>query len=140
LFSLQPDPDYPNQNTVPMQKKLILTNSCIRKIYYISKSATIFFLVFLGKMQCCLPLGDPSFQTEDISVLKHRAVRNCVKMSMILLFYYVKSCLFSDETGFIFEIYLLLVDHSEILVFNKALPKSFFSALKKARPVFLSTA
>jgi len=69
---------------------------------------------------------DPSFQTEDISILKQRVVWNCVKMSMILLFYYVESRRFSDETGFIFEIYLLLVDHSEILVFNKALPKSFF--------------
>jgi len=83
---------------------------------------------------------NPSFQTEDISILKQRAVWNCVKMSMILLFYYVESRRLSDETGFIFQIYLLLVDHSEILVFNKALPKSFFSALNKARPVFLSTA
>jgi len=58
-------------------------------------------------------------QTEDISILKHRAVSNCVKMSMILLFYYVEGRRFSDEIGLIFEIYLLLVDHSEILVFNK---------------------
>jgi len=34
---------------------------------------------------------DPSFQTEDISILKQRAVWNCVKMSMIPLFYYVES-------------------------------------------------
>jgi len=82
----------------------------------------------------------PSFQTEDISILKQRTVWNCVKMSMILLFYYVEDSRFSDETGFIFEIYLLLADHSEILVFNKALPKSLFSALCKVRLVFLSTA
>jgi len=70
---------------------------------------------------------DPSFQTEDISILKQRAVRNCVKMSTIPLFYYVKGRRFSDETGFIFEIYLL-GDHSEILVFNSALPKLFFQS------------
>jgi len=35
-----------------------------------------------------LPVArDPSFQTEDISILKQYAVWNCVKMSMILLFY-----------------------------------------------------
>jgi len=45
---------------------------------------------------------NPSFQTEDISILKQRAVWNCVKMSMILLFYYVESRRLSDETGFIF--------------------------------------
>jgi len=83
---------------------------------------------------------DPSFQTEDISILKQCAVWNCVKMSMIRLFYYVGCRRFSDETGFIFEVHLWLVDHSEILVFNKALPKRFFSALNEARPVFLSTA
>jgi len=74
-----------------------------------------------------LPVArDPSIQTEDISILNQRAVWNCVKMSVILLFYYVEIHRFSGETGFIFEIYLLLVDHSEILVFNKALPKRFF--------------
>jgi len=34
---------------------------------------------------------DPSFQTEEISILQQRAVWNCVKMSMILLFCYVES-------------------------------------------------
>jgi len=46
-------------------------------------------------------------------------------MSIILLYYYVEGRRFSDETGFIFEIYLL-VDRSKILVFNQALPKRFF--------------
>jgi len=78
---------------------------------------------------------DLSFQTEDFSILKQRAVWNCVKMSMILLFHHVEGRRFSDETGFIFEIYLL-VDHSKILVFNKALPKSFFSSLNKAHQFF----
>jgi len=36
------------------------------------------------KMQCYL--GDPNFQTEDITILKQLVFRNCVKMSMILLF------------------------------------------------------
>jgi len=45
---------------------------------------------------------DPSFQTEDISILKQRAVWNCVKMSMYLLFYCVECRRFSDETGFTF--------------------------------------
>jgi len=49
---------------------------------------------------------DPSFQTEDISILKQCAVWNCVKMSMIRLFYYVGCRRFSDETGFIFEVHL----------------------------------
>jgi len=57
---------------------------------------------------------DRSFQTEDISILKQCAVWNCVKMSMILLFYYIECRRFSDETGFIFEVYSLLADHSEI--------------------------
>jgi len=37
LFSLQPDPetDYPNENNCDNAKKLILTNSCMRKNYYI---------------------------------------------------------------------------------------------------------
>jgi len=74
---------------------------------------------------------DPSFQTEDISILKQNAVWNCVKMSMILLFYHVESRHFSDETGFISEICLLLVDHSEILVLKEALPNSFFQRWTK---------
>jgi len=41
---------------------------------------------------------DPRFQTEDISILMQHVVRNCVKMSMILLFYYVEARRFSDET------------------------------------------
>jgi len=63
---------------------------------------------------------DPSFQTEDVSILKQLVVWNCVKMSMILLFSsIVKTRRFSDETGFIFEIFLL-VEYSKILVFYKA--------------------
>jgi len=43
---LQPEPDYPIEKSATMQKKLILTNSCIRKNYYIWKSATAFFSSF----------------------------------------------------------------------------------------------
>jgi len=68
---------------------------------------------------------DPSIQTEDILILKQRAAWKCVKMSIILLYCYVEGRRFSHETGFIFEIYSL-VDRSKILVFNQALPKSFF--------------
>ena len=68
---------------------------------------------------------DPDFQTGNLSILKQRAVWNCVKTSIILLFYYVEGRRFSNQTGFIFEMYLL-VDHSEILFFNKALTQSFF--------------
>jgi len=45
-FLLQPEPDYPIEKSATMQKKLILTNSCIRKNYYIWKSATAFFSSF----------------------------------------------------------------------------------------------
>jgi len=41
---------------------------------------------------------DPSIQTEDISIFKQRAVWQCVKMSIILLYYYVEGRRFSDET------------------------------------------
>jgi len=82
---------------------------------------------------------DPSFQTEDISILKQRAVWSCVTMSMIPLFYYVQGRRFSDETGFIFGIYLL-GDHKEILVFNRAVPKCLFFRVEQSTPVFLSTA
>jgi len=47
-------------------------------------------------------------------------------MGMIYsIVYYEAACCYSDETCFIFEIYLL-VDHSKILVFIKALQKVFF--------------
>jgi len=46
-------------------------------------------------------------------------------MKIILLYYYVEGRRFSDETGFIFEIHLL-VDRSKILVYIQALRKSFF--------------
>jgi len=67
---------------------------------------------------------DPGIHTKDISILKQREVWKCVKMSTILLYYYVEGHRFSDETGFIFEEYLL-VDRSKILMFDQALPKSF---------------
>jgi len=37
---------------------------------------------------------DPRFQTENISILMQHVVWNCVKMSMILLFYYVEAPVF----------------------------------------------
>jgi len=45
---------------------------------------------------------DPRFQNEDITILMQHVVWNCVKMSMILLFYYVEARPFSDQTWFIF--------------------------------------
>jgi len=41
-------------------------------------------------------------QTEDTSILKQRAVWKCVKMSIILLCYYVEGRRFSDERDVIF--------------------------------------
>jgi len=41
---------------------------------------------------------DPRFQTENISILMQHVVWNCVKMSMILLFYYVEAPVFLGET------------------------------------------
>jgi len=49
---------------------------------------------------------DPSFQTEDILILKQRAVWNCVKMSMIPLFYCVEGRRFSvKQVSFLKYIY-----------------------------------
>jgi len=41
---------------------------------------------------------DPRFQTENISILMQHLVSNCVKISMIVLFYYAEDRCFSDET------------------------------------------
>jgi len=55
-----------------------------------------------------LAARDPNvqIQTEDISTLKRFSVLNCVKMSMILCFYYDEARRFSDEICLIFESFI----------------------------------
>jgi len=55
-------------------------------------------------------------------------------MSMILLFYYLEACGFSDETCSIFEIYSL-VDHSKLLVYCLLRNyQNFFFSVERSAP------
>jgi len=86
----------------------------------------IYFLYFLGSMQSSLPLGILTFRLRKRTSLNIQATCtvgwNCVKMKMILLFWYDAARRYSDESCFIFEMHLL-VDHSKIMVYKALLKR-----------------
>ena len=84
----------------------------------------IYFSIFFRFNAMFYAARDPNFQAEeeDISTFKQHLelcedeiVWNCVKMKMILLFYYDAARRCSDESCFIFEMHLL-IDHCKIMV------------------------
>ena len=116
--------------TVAIQK-MKWNNSCTGKNYnnHINKS----FPISLGKTQYSLPVGILTLRWKiGFNTSKKQPVgRKCMKMSMVVFFYYEAVRLFIDETYFIFERYLLDGYSKILMLINiKALPK-LFSALNE---------
>ena len=75
---------------------------------HVTKQQFLFlFIKFLFLLAMLPAARDPRFQNEDITIFMEHIVWNCVKMSIILLFYYVETHSFSNQTWIIFEIHLV---------------------------------